>query len=186
MCINDGCYHRTNKLLMEKIWAFFPLEKRHFEKLLCMKYARMSNKIRLCSKEGCNKAIVINYVTERSVACSCRNKICRICSETDHYPLDCGDLKTWTKICNAKEKQWLNEIVTQPCPMCKTPIDKNGGCIHMTCRCGHSFCWICLKVWKGHQNYGACSSVSKEDHEKKLIAEQEKKRDNEGQYNVRF
>lgn len=70
--------------------------------------------------------------------------------------------------------------------MCKTHIDKNGGCIHMTCRCGHSFCWICLKVWSGHTNYGECSSIKKEDHEKKLKEQQDKIKNDEGSYNLRF
>ncbi|KAG9014390.1 hypothetical protein FRB94_012796 [Tulasnella sp. JGI-2019a] len=37
---------------------------------------------------------------------------------------------------------------TKPCPECREPIEKNGGCDHMTCRrpagCGHEFCWLCL------------------------------------------
>jgi len=36
-------------------------------------------------------------------------------------------------------------IMTKKCPMCNTRIEKNGGCDHMTCRCGHNFCWICGK-----------------------------------------
>lgn len=27
------------------------------------------------------------------------------------------------------------------CPSCNAPIEKNGGCDHMTCRCGHHFRW---------------------------------------------
>lgn len=29
------------------------------------------------------------------------------------------------------------------CPHCATPMQKNDGCNHMTCRCGKSFCWTC-------------------------------------------
>ena len=30
------------------------------------------------------------------------------------------------------------------CPRCNIKIEKNGGCNHMTCKCGHHFCWTCL------------------------------------------
>jgi hypothetical protein len=70
--------------------------------------------------------------------------------------------------------------------MCKETIEKNDGCIHMTCVCKYEFCWICLKVWKGHTNYYACSSVAKDDHEKKLQEEQEKRSKDENFYNERF
>jgi len=40
------------------------------------------------------------------------------------------------------------ESNTKPCPLCAEPIEKNGGCDHMTCLppagCGHEFCWLCL------------------------------------------
>lgn len=33
------------------------------------------------------------------------------------------------------------------CPACSTPILKNGGCDHMTCRCGHEFYWTNLQPY---------------------------------------
>eukprot|EP00048_Salpingoeca_helianthica_P015568 m.227436 g.227436 ORF g.227436 m.227436 type:complete len:474 (+) comp17212_c0_seq1:173-1594(+) len=32
---------------------------------------------------------------------------------------------------------------TKTCPACHQPIEKNGGCDHMTCRCGFEICWRC-------------------------------------------
>lgn len=32
---------------------------------------------------------------------------------------------------------------TKTCPSCNHPIEKNGGCDHMTCRCGFEICWRC-------------------------------------------
>jgi hypothetical protein len=32
----------------------------------------------------------------------------------------------------------------RPCPKCSIPIEKNGGCAHMQCKCGQAFCWLCM------------------------------------------
>lgn len=37
-------------------------------------------------------------------------------------------------------------------------VEKNGGCNHMTCRqCGYEWCWMCAKIWKGHDDFYACA-----------------------------
>src|SRR5687768_12112685 len=39
------------------------------------------------------------------------------------------------------------------CPKCRSPIEKNGGCMHMTCRiasCAFEFCWLCRGPWTEH------------------------------------
>ncbi len=33
------------------------------------------------------------------------------------------------------------------CPKCQAGIQKNGGCKHMTCKCGAHICWDCGKVF---------------------------------------
>ena len=38
---------------------------------------------------------------------------------------------------------------TKPCPKCKVPIEKDGGCDHMYCtRCKENWCW---STAKGHE-----------------------------------
>ncbi len=63
---------------------------------------------------------------------------------------------------------------TVECPGCHARIQRNEGCNHMTCnqivasgprqgeRCGHQFCYICLRAWamgagpNAHDNYYMC------------------------------
>ena len=40
---------------------------------------------------------------------------------------------------------------SKPCPRCNNAVEKVDGCNHMTCRCGHHFCWECRADWI---NYG--------------------------------
>ena len=56
-----------------------------------------------------------------------------------------------THIYSNANTRWLNRH-TKKCPKCKSPIEKNNGCDHMTCKrqaggCGHEFCWRCLAPW---------------------------------------
>ena len=56
---------------------------------------------------------------------------------------------------------WIKKNAKQ-CPQCKMSIEKNQGCMHMTCRtCKHEFCWLCLEDWKQHGaqtgGYYACN-----------------------------
>jgi ariadne-1 len=44
-------------------------------------------------------------------------------------------------------QEWLQKT-TKACPQCKAPVEKNKGCNHMTCKCKHQFCWVCLNRWK--------------------------------------
>jgi len=40
---------------------------------------------------------------------------------------------------------WLM-LNTRPCPRCRVPIQKQGGCNHMLCRaCKATFCWACMR-----------------------------------------
>ncbi|KAI9325722.1 hypothetical protein DFJ73DRAFT_911712, partial [Zopfochytrium polystomum] len=33
------------------------------------------------------------------------------------------------------------------CPSCGFVIEKHTGCVHMTCKCRHEFCYTCLETW---------------------------------------
>ncbi|KAJ0114525.1 hypothetical protein J7T55_004768 [Diaporthe amygdali] len=46
-----------------------------------------------------------------------------------------------------EQSEKLIKVSTKACPKCAKRIEKNEGCMHMTCHCGHEFCWECTGPW---------------------------------------
>jgi len=66
--------------------------------------------------------------------------------------VDCSTVRKWL-VKNGAESENLTWIIanTKPCPKCGRPIEKNLGCMHMTCsQCKNEFCWLCLGAWSEH------------------------------------
>lgn len=69
----------------------------------------------------------------------------------------------WKRKCSdeSETSHWLGAN-TKDCPKCRVAVEKNGGCMHMTCRqCGYEWCWLCTKIWKGHDDFYSCSRYEK-------------------------
>ncbi|KAJ8683101.1 hypothetical protein QAD02_018893 [Eretmocerus hayati] len=56
----------------------------------------------------------------------------------------------------AKDAKWDEaskktiKVSTKPCPKCRTPTERDGGCMHMICTragCGFQWCWVCQASW---------------------------------------
>ena len=98
----------------------------------------------------------VTYLESRSVQCKCGNSFCFACYKDIHEPINCEMLKIWEKKSNDDSEtcKWIS-VHTKDCPKCFTPIEKNGGCNHMSCKtttCLYQFCWLCMKKW-GSCNY---------------------------------
>lgn len=97
------------------------------------------------------------------VICKCGGTYCFTCKNEAHRPVDCETVRRWN-VKNSAESENLTWIIanTKPCPKCARPIEKNQGCMHMTCsQCAYEFCWLCLGSWKEHGDgtggYYACN-----------------------------
>lgn len=108
----------------------------------------------------------------KSVLCHNNHDMCLACSSESHTPCSCSDWITWqqrveeeieavSKFNSAGKLNSENDMAnamwlaanTKRCPRCTSPIEKDEGCNHMTCRkCRHEFCWICMQEWSLHSN----------------------------------
>ncbi|CAN4113818.1 unnamed protein product [Withania somnifera] len=130
-------------------------------------YVEEKKKIKWCPFPGCECAVEFEVGSENyDVVCDCSNVFCWNCLEEIHHPIDCDMIAKWKSI-NREESantKWILAF-TKMCPKCKNPIEKSFGCMHMTCRCGHEFCWLCFTDW------GTCVSRCNRYEEKKEIKE---------------
>jgi ariadne-1 len=79
------------------------------------------------------------------IYCPCGHSFCFSCYDDCHIPATCTMLKCWRKQCkdDSMTGEWL-KVHTRDCPKCHKLIEKNGGCNHIACKCGHHFCYVCL------------------------------------------
>lgn len=131
-------------------------DKRRFYQYLHRSYVECSRNRKWCPKPGCNYAVEFDGGEGEEtydVTCGCRHKFCWGCTEEQHRPLGCETVAKWGEknTSEAENNDWIL-VNTKPCPKCDKKIEKNQGCNHMTCKCGHEFCWICLGKWK-NQNH---------------------------------
>lgn len=116
------------------------------------------------------------------VACVCEKRFCFSCLEQAHTPCSCEMWKRWCDK-EAGENATSNWIQanSKPCPKCKKNVFKDGGCNHVTCRCGQSFCWHCGQSTGMEHTYESisnhsCGSFKEEAAEKAAVADRDLKR----------
>ncbi|XP_057460267.1 probable E3 ubiquitin-protein ligase ARI7 [Actinidia eriantha] len=125
-----------------------------YTRYLLRSYVEDNRKTKWCPAPGCEYAV--EFVVGSGVydvACLCSYGFCWNCTEEAHRPVDCDTVAKWI-LKNSAESENMNWILanSKPCPKCKRPIEKNQGCMHMTCTppCKFEFCWLCLGAWSDH------------------------------------
>ncbi|XP_042059188.1 probable E3 ubiquitin-protein ligase ARI7 [Salvia splendens] len=151
-CPDPSCGAAVGQDMIDKLGSHEDKEK--YRRYLLRSYVEDSRKIKWCPAPGCDSAV--EYVVgsgSYDVTCSCSYSFCWNCAEEAHRPVDCETVAKWV-LKNSAESENMNWILanSKPCPKCKRPIEKNQGCMHMTCTppCKFEFCWLCLGQWSDH------------------------------------
>jgi hypothetical protein len=100
-----------------------------------------------CDNSKCNFSQIVEKwdgISDRKYNCTkCYNSVmCHSCCNSYHEG-ECNPVS------DKESNTWIKKN-TQPCPLCKTNIEKDGGCNHMTCiKCNPKihFCWICKTIY---------------------------------------
>ncbi|KAM7284082.1 E3 ubiquitin-protein ligase parkin [Ixodes scapularis] len=126
----------------------------------------------LCPQPGCGQGILVDQgctrVTCEAATQGCGFVFCRLClqghhlgpcirDEHDEASAALGSVSAYpVDEAQARDSRWDEasrltvRSTTKPCPMCRTPTERDGGCMHMICsrsQCGFQWCWLCQTEW---------------------------------------
>ncbi|KAM3080906.1 hypothetical protein ACMFMG_004867 [Clarireedia jacksonii] len=97
---------------------------------------------RYCSNKSCNKFVPPADIHASIAVCSaCNTRTCAPCGNAEHAGVCKEDAQGKVVQELAAKNGWKS------CPQCNFVIEKNEGCLHMTCKCKHEWCWECLREW---------------------------------------
>ncbi|XP_010029505.2 E3 ubiquitin-protein ligase RNF144A [Eucalyptus grandis] len=129
-----------------------------WENVLCESAILGSQKF-YCPFKDCSAMLVddgVEVVTE-SECQICRRLFCARCKVPWHSGMECEEFRMMKR--GAREKD-LDDMMTKlaesnrwrRCPSCKFYVEKVDGCQHISCRCGHQFCYSCGRSLRGHHS----------------------------------
>jgi len=155
---------------MDTFGAFLsPADFQKYLKFDMSSFVDLSKVRKWCPSPECNCFVETGSAEfEAPVQCKCGFRFCFKCGDYeigDHAPAGCDDVEAWVKKAadESENVKWM-QANTKKCPKCNSHIEKNGGCMHMTCKkCTHEFCWLCRKNWRGHQACNKSEDVMKEE-----------------------
>ncbi|XP_068182700.1 cullin-9 isoform X2 [Antennarius striatus] len=141
-----------------------------YESALLRGYVECCSNLTWCTNpQGCDRIICKENVGSTGTCSWCCWSSCFSCSFPEaHYPASCSHMSQWMDdggyydgMSVEAQSKHLAKLISKRCPSCQAPIEKNEGCLHMTCaKCNHGFCWRCLKPWKPtHKDYYNCSAM---------------------------
>ncbi|KAI1397276.1 hypothetical protein F4819DRAFT_90970 [Hypoxylon fuscum] len=99
-----------------------------------------------CLNPKCNSGQIHPAGCSKARCHACKHYLCVRHNVPWHKGETCEEYQNRTrkqrKNNEASEKH-VKEI-TKPCPGCKKNVHKFTGCDHVTCICGHEWCWLCF------------------------------------------
>ncbi|KAM9316903.1 cullin-9 [Gastrophryne carolinensis] len=141
-----------------------------YEKALLRGFVESCSNLTWCTNpQGCDRILCKEGLGTGAACAKCSWLSCFNCSFPEaHYPASCSHMSQWMDdggfyegMTAEAQSKHLTKLISKHCPSCQAPIEKNEGCLHMTCaKCNYGFCWRCLKPWKPtHKDYYNCTAM---------------------------
>lgn len=144
-CPEEGCketlVEEVGKLLSyDELAAFRKVER----KLQCMRDPYL---YKFCPTPDCEYIFTIDYSVNVQECEMCLKKYCTQCGLLEHVDMTCAEAEEAVQD-DIELLEVIQDAKLKRCPECRFYIERYEGCHHMTCSCGHEFCFLCGEVWQ--------------------------------------
>ncbi|KAH3759847.1 IBR domain protein [Pelomyxa schiedti] len=148
VCPNPDCKQEISEREMEMLIPPELIEKMQNFLLDCT-FEKNRADYSCCPSPDCGYVFVYEEGDPIDFTCpKCNKRYCLSCKVEMHDGKTCAQYQEWAK---ANLKDTFTEFVKgakyKQCPNCKCWIELAKGCNHMTCKCGHEFCFSCGKSY---------------------------------------
>ncbi|XP_068088702.1 cullin-9 isoform X2 [Hyperolius riggenbachi] len=168
-CPTTDCMAQPTSEFIHKIISSKEVIQK-YEKALLRGFVESCSNLTWCTNpQGCDRILCKEGLGTGAACAKCSWISCFNCSFPEaHYPASCSHMSQWMDdggfyegMTVEAQSKHLAKLISKHCPSCQAPIEKNEGCLHMTCaKCNHGFCWRCLKPWKPtHKDYYNCTAM---------------------------
>ena len=154
-----------------------------FKQFRTLAKLRLEPNCRWCPNETCQSGVIADLESPSlpKLECGdCGTEFCFECSDRWHPRMSCQRYaRQKEKSCSKQEtkrkkkeeegtRKWMKENKTIKCTRCRALVQRKEGCNHMTCNCGHEFCWLCGETiisvvgshsYPLHYSTGACAGL---------------------------
>ena len=146
VCFEFKCLEKvTEDEIKELFKGVEPETFQKYKEFVVKKKVEGDPLMRWCTKPGCTGSMRGDDLNAKKVTCPvCKTDVCFQCRDEWHGTDTCE------KNMDNKLEGWVQEHGgVSFCPACRTKVEKNEGCNHMTCiYCKYEFCWFC-RGWAG-------------------------------------
>lgn len=146
-CVTAGCEEKLTFDDIRNALRSTPEQFERYQGFLLESHLDHDPLMARCPKPRCQTPMLRRSETDHMCVCpKCNYSFCDKCEVEWHSDSTCAQYQQWKRENSAGDslyEKWRQRH-TKACPGCSKPIQKNGGCNHMSCRCGKQFCWLCM------------------------------------------
>ncbi|KAI0530420.1 hypothetical protein GGR58DRAFT_232450 [Xylaria digitata] len=114
---------------------------------------------RWCLNPNCDAGQIFPSECEKAKCHACKQSSCVRHDVPWHSGETCEEYDRRTRKQRKSYKLSEKHVkeTTKPCPGCKKNVNKYSGCDHITCVCGHEWCWLCFAPYtKDEESFLRC------------------------------